>query len=638
MNRSVLSAAFVVATTLGACAPLEDIPLDGARDPLADPSLTEAGSVLAKQVRRVGDVTIRMQKVEVDGEIVARYFTADGAPFGPDALPTPPRTLIDPAVAAALEAAADDAAIEVRVGLVAPPAFDADDPNREGTHAFGDDGRYTATLDDETLTLLGEATLREERFARIAARRALRHAWRAEAWETLAGLYPIDQPALSTAVAEGARSAVLALTPAQIEAFAETADDLVALIELPDPRSNALAAAMVDTSVDPVVFRNPLRQGEGVGVYFSEWRCPAPGDLDDYRRLNDVAASDHDRRVARIIRGVAPRSFIYCRSGFRLPARGDLDGVGGDPAILVENHSWGSKPLVTDGLVHGDTRYIATDRDFDDHVYEDGVAVFAAAGNGGTAPTHGVETPSKALNVTAVGNYYDRTDEIRESSSWRDPETGNRKPELSAPGAWIGVDGLPGTASGTSFSSPHAAAFAADLMGAYRWLQLRPSYLGAFMIAGATDPIDGGFDRVGFGGIDMQSAFYSGTNTWWDGRNDSFAWYDDRDVEPGNGSIDRAFYVDADRHDAVRVALRWATRGSYTYDHRRDAHPIGRDLDITVYDPDGRRVGGSFSWDDPFEVVDFVPARSGTYTVRIHEFANRDAALRLRMGLSINFY
>ena len=79
-------------------------------------------------------------------------------------------------------------------------------------------------------------------------------------------------------------------------------------------------------------------------------------------------------------------------------------------------------------------------------------------------------------------------------------------------------------------------------------------------------------------------------------------------------------------------------RGTYTYNHRNDAHPIGQDLDLRVYDPNGNWVGSSASWDDPFEVVDFTPNVSGYYTFKIKRYANRDTSSAVRMGLYVNYY
>jgi hypothetical protein len=62
------------------------------------------------------------------------------------------------------------------------------------------------------------------------------------------------------------------------------------------------------------------------------------------------------------------------------------------------------------------------------------------------------------------------------------------------------------------------------------------------------------------------------------------------------------------------------------------------DLDLQVYGPNGNLVGGSYSWDNPFESLDFTPTTSGYYTFKISRPFNRDTSLDLRMGLDVNYY
>ncbi len=649
-HRSFVAAGLALALGAG-CGDIDLDPMSGealppAAEAPADGRVDE-GEVLARRSRTIDGRTFTFLKIRTaTGEVATRITDDAGRPVDPAVIPRGSTPLVHPAVRAALSRPsshpahiASDDTLPVMLGLTAAPTPDAMAESRQGSHTFDDMGRYIATLDGETLTVIDERVLGAERAATTRAARRARIAWRADRWSDLIARHGLDAPALSEAIAEGTPSVVLELTGAEIEAIAAESADLVAAIEPAPKPSNALRAALQDVSIDPVVFANNGRQGGGVGIYMSEEGCNPDGTYADYERLAG-STDGHSLAVAGILRGASPRSFIYCRGGFTLPRASDLDGVGGNEAVLVENHSWGNMPGRFGGQRHGTAEYQLLDRDFDDHVYDDRVSVFVAAGNNGDlAPDH-VNSPAKALNVVGVGAYDDSTNTITDWSSWQDGEVGNAKPELSAPGRSLSIpladDGR--LWSGTSFASPIAAAAAADLMGAYGWLQLRPAYIKAFMLAGSTDAIAGGADAVGVGGFDFRSAFFSGTNTWWDGRNDAFDWYDDRDSDPGNGYVDRPFDVDANRTSRVRVALSWATRGSYTHAHRGDAHPIGRDLDLVVYDPDGRRVGGSSSWDNPYEVVDFAPNRSGRYVARINEYANRDAGARLRMGLSINFY
>ena len=185
-------------------------------------------------------------------------------------------------------------------------------------------------------------------------------------------------------------------------------------------------------------------------------------------------------------------------------------------------------------------------------------------------------------------------------------------------------------------SSPHAAALTADMMSRSTYLKYRPYLAKAKLIAGATDPIAGGYNAVGEGGIDFLSAQWSGYWSWWSGGNNSWNYFDNLDGN-NDGYVTRRVYISSG-WDNVRVALAWMNRGTYTYNHRNDAHPIGQDLDLRVYDPNGNWVGSSASWDDPFEVVDFTPNVSGYYTFKIKRYANRDTSSAVRMGLYVNYY
>ena len=118
-----------------------------------------------------------------------------------------------------------------------------------------------------------------------------------------------------------------------------------------------------------------------------------------------------------------------------------------------------------------------------------------------------------------------------------------------------------------------------------RQLQYRPQLVKAKLLAGATDPISGGYDKVGLGGIDFASAQWSGHWYWWSGGTNAFNTFDAQDGAT-DGYVVKTLFV-SNSWDKVRVVLSWLTRGTYTYDHRADAHPIGLDLDLSVYDPNG---------------------------------------------------
>jgi hypothetical protein len=396
----------------------------------------------------------------------------------------------------------------------------------------------------------------------------------------------------------------------------------VAGLELAFPVSDQISSAMADTSISTGALPNSSTRGGGVGIYMTESGCADETGRTNYDRLSG-SQTDHSQNVFGILRAVAPDSFIYCRGGAVLPVSTDLDGVDNNPPIRVVNRSNGG---------NDSTSYSTLDRDWDNFAYNNRLPIFNAAGNFGTG-TGNIISPAKGLAVMAVGNYRDSTNAINSSSSFVDTELGSSKPEMAAPGTSITAGGF--TMTGTSMASPHAAAFAADMMSGWGYYQVRPEAIYATMIAGATDSITGGFDKVGVGGIDFSSTYFNGAAYSFIGANGDFEWFDAADGWDDAG-IDTWVYVTAGWK--VRVAIAWMNRGTYTYAHRTDAHPIGQDLDLDVHGPNNAFMGGSWSWDNAFERVDFTAPVSGYYRIRITRYANRDTLASFHAAMTINLY
>ena len=63
----------------------------------------------------------------------------------------------------------------------------------------------------------------------------------------------------------------------------------------------------------------------------------------------------------------------------------------------------------------------------------------------------------------------------------------------------------------------------------------------------------------------------------------------------------------------TRVAITWDTPTSYSqYASRPSA-----DLDLRVVNASGSTVASSSSFDNTYEIVDFTPSATGTYTLRV---------------------
>jgi hypothetical protein len=428
---------------------------------------------------------------------------------------------------------------------------------------------------------------------------------------------------LEEALQQGRSGVTLDLNAPQLQSLIKSGDATISGLELNEPGQDDIDDAMDATSISTAALPFASTGGDGIGIYMTESGCANESRITNYDRLSG-SETDHSRNVGGILRAVSPDSFIYCRGSAVLPNDSDLDGVGGNPPIHIVTRSNSS---------NDSTSYNTLDRDWDNFSYDNHIPVFNSGGNTG-AGTGNVQSPGKGLNIITVGNYNDATDTISGSSPFVDPQIGNDKPEISAPGTNITAGGF--TKSGTSMSTPHAAAFAADMMSHSTYLQYRPQLVKAKIMAGATDPISGGYNKVGLGGIDFASAQWSGHWFWWSGGTSAFNTFDGQDGAADNHIVKQVYI--ANTWERVRVVLNWLTRGSYTYDHRNDAHPIGLDLDLKVYDPNGNYLGGSFSWDNSFEDVDFTPTVSGYYTFKIHRYATRDSSLKLRMGMYVNYY
>lgn len=604
-------------------------PLAGSRE-LAGRPPREA-RILATKKSSVDGREYARVKYTADAERVhTRAFDANHTSIAERNRPAASRRIVADSLRRALNGSSDpDSVFNVRIALradppedLAPPEYGSandstpEDARRGGVPAVTLNG---AAVSEDALRAVDEQRLRRIRRLAFESRERIRNKLR-----TLAARHGwLALPSVQGAIVNGSPSFRIDLRRADIERLAASSNDVIAGIELYPMPQRDIASAMKSTRIDPDALTNSETRGAGIGIYMTELTCPDPGHISNYMRLQGKR-DKHSDMVSAILRAVAPESYVYCRAGPVMPTPADLNGYGGNPRVHIVTRSNSSTDT---------PEYMSTDRDWDNFVYTNLVSDFNSVGNTGTGAAY-VRSPAKALNVISIGNYDDATNRIAQRSSYRDPQTNNAKPELSLPGTNITAGGF--TASGTSFSTPHAAAFAADLMSARPWYQLRPQLIKAAMLAGASKKIIGDPDRVGVGGADFRRTFYGGKGYWWSGTNASFAHFDAVDPLPRNGFVDVVQTLSAPMAN-VRAALVWLTRGSYTYDHRRDAHAIGSDLDLAVFDPNGKLVASSASFDNPFEVVSFAARVAGPYRFRIARASNPDTLSGVKMALRIDW-
>ncbi|HET8783039.1 MAG TPA: S8 family serine peptidase, partial [Pyrinomonadaceae bacterium] len=238
-----------------------------------------------------------------------------------------------------------------------------------------------------------------------------------------------------------------------------------------------------------------------------------------------------------------------------------------------------------------------------------------------------VNSVGSGFNTIAVGNYDDlgtveSSDNVMwPTSSWMDPlslHNDREKPEVAAPGANIKTTLMAPNfncnngeiGSGTSFSAPAVAGVVADLMQVNPALRAFPESVKALILAGATDNVEGAArlsEKDGAGGVNALTSYTSLVNN-------RYTW---RYVVPSSFDANRDITINLGWVNAgqrVKVAMVWDS--TPTADYLTD--PLKADLDLYVVGPNQFQY--SASWDNSYEVVDFTPATSGNFQIKVHNY------------------
>ncbi len=470
------------------------------------------------------------------------------------------------------------------------------------------------------------------------------------------------------ALKKGNSSFVVKLKKNSVKSFIEKNSKHIAVADLPkEVQNSSLYTAMLATKIDPIALNNYYSRGRGIGIFVSEvgsstsFTCPNIAVREfstNYTNLEGGIGSSKDSHamlVNAIVRNVAPDAHLYCNSF----APNNLDdylnpfpNISQTIPIRIQNYSWNTyKDIESHGLTYN-RNYTDVDRKFDNYVYTSGQNIFVSSGNRGSKGGNNFDyvlSPGKAMNVITVGNYIDTVHPYKINSngeftsSFRDPSTGAQKPEISAPGTNISTEiHTPGTptdktiplrsnTTGSSFATPHAAAFAADAMSNESFLKNSASLLKAYMLASATDAVSGGHDRVGEGGIKFQPNIkntfigYSKSS-----RNELFRALD-------GCFVDWRVYLKAS--SSTKVALSWLNRGDYVIANNK----TGIDLGLYMYGslPVGN-PNASFHYKrtqsnvDPYEVFTFSPPITGRYAVYVCMNRDDDRDSKINFGVAIS--
>jgi hypothetical protein len=278
--------------------------------------------------------------------------------------------------------------------------------------------------------------------------------------------------------------------------------------------------------------------------------------------------------------------------------------------------------VADDTVIHYQDRYF----DYLSRYMQD--SYVTAAGNFGNASTN-VPTPSKGWNVLTVGNHTDggdgnwTGDVMNTSSSFTNPTTGVEKPNLAANGTNISTLDLASNGSltassvtGTSYASPHCAGNLCNAMVVNPFIQACPEAAMALMMCTAWHNIEGAATistKDGAGGIDGLAAFRCAKDN-----RATFVYLTPTSFN-NNGYYTHTIYLTAG--DRARVCIAWSASVSATY----STSSLDADLDLAVFSGTNVTTGTpaalSGSFVNNFELVEFTPSVSGSYTIRINDYA-----------------
>lgn len=273
-----------------------------------------------------------------------------------------------------------------------------------------------------------------------------------------------------------------------------------------------------------------------------------------------------------------------------------------------------------------------------------------------------VTTPGKAWNVITVGGINDQEDAdwandvvyevlgTNEGSAYLDPGSVNsdrEKPEVVAPAQNItalGVNNVPQTRSGTSHSAAQVSGLTALLLHSSAELKAWPTAVKAILMASATHNIEGESrlsDEDGAGAIDATRAYQIAQHYLSDGTScgEGSCWWAANTTSsyPSAGDwLYQHFY--AAQGDLVRVAIAWWSEA----DPSQEYPTLGDDaltsnFNLYVWDPDDGLLpaGYSASWDNNYEIVEFVAPKSGVYEFGAYKSASGTTESDNQLGLAV---
>jgi hypothetical protein len=272
-----------------------------------------------------------------------------------------------------------------------------------------------------------------------------------------------------------------------------------------------------------------------------------------------------------------------------------------------------------------------------------------AAGNFWNGDPDNISPPSseyvnhKGYNTISVGNHNDAADAMATSSVFRNPTTrhGDRElPEISANGTSVTADSI--TMTGTSQASPAVAGVASLIQGTSATLKHWPEGCRAILLSSATRNVRGGTwwqdviagvdARDGAGAVNAAEARSVALNRRWRKAPATRRGWDVGLLASSDFGRDKlsTFEYQVVVPDTlfgprnVKVALAWTSKVSSFLGLLYTSN-LTVDLDLQIFDGNGVQVGYSGSWDNSYEIAEFVGRRGQTYTIRIRRWSGTDS-------------
>ncbi len=390
----------------------------------------------------------------------------------------------------------------------------------------------------------------------------------------------------------------------------------------------------------------------GSGVRAAVWESGPTSNTDlaiagKYR--SNPSTSNHSQNVHAIIRnkesgspnGHAPGCSLYSANDTK---RAALTWAVKDQDCTVINQSFHRSAEPGSGVLSSDD------------LYGDWLAlhwpyplIVHAAGNFWNGDPDNINPPSsefvnhKGYNTISVGNHNEDADAMAASSVFRNPTSphGDRElPEIAANGTSVTADNI--TMTGTSQASPAVVGVAALTQGTSATLKHWPEGCRAILLASATRNVRGGTwwqdvlagvdARDGAGAVNAPEARSVAQNRRWrnatatrrgwdvglltssDFSGNKLSTFEYKVSVPGTVFGPRK----------VKVALAWTSKVSSFLGLLYTSN-LTVDLDLKIYDGNGAQVGYSGSWDNSYEIAEFVGRPGRTYTIKIRRWSGTDS-------------